>query len=363
MKAIESHANKLRNGCIFWALCIAGGGIATVINVPSGWMIGAMLAAIVVNLRAPRGTFTPVPKGSATPMNIAQLIIALLAAYPCSQSDLRDLISALPLAVLLTICTAATCYAVASFLHKKTQSEWHTCFLSLLPGGASSMAALAFDLKANIAYVAFVQYLRVIIVSLSIPLVALAFGEHTPSAEQVAFGGTIYSWLMILAAFILGTGVKKCFPHFAAAFLIPVVLVAAVIAILLPQGMMPTVPTIAKIYAYVFVGAIAGSKIDRAALRTFAHSLHWIVWGIFLVLLMTAAFAGVMYLTHYKTALDAYLATVPGAIYIVFGFAADSANGGFIVVMQIFRMLSVITLAGMIPWIVARRIAHQSKHG
>lgn len=70
-----------------------------------------------------------------------------------------------------------------------------TGVLSLLPGGASLMPAIARDVGADIRYVSLSQYLRLLIVSLTLPLVASQFTSATQTQPETYW----WMWLVVPA--------------------------------------------------------------------------------------------------------------------------------------------------------------------
>ena len=75
-----------------------------------------------------------------------------------------------------------------------------TGVLSLLPGGASLMPAIARDVGADIRYVSLSQYLRLLIVSLTLPLVASQFSSATHTELEPYW----WMWLLVPALIVGG---------------------------------------------------------------------------------------------------------------------------------------------------------------
>lgn len=88
-----------------------------------------------------------------------------------------------------------------------------TGVLSLLPGGASLMPAIARDIGADIRYVSLSQYLRLLIVSVTLPLVATQFSTATQTKHEPYW----WMWLLVPALIVGGlTSCRRgCFPSWA----------------------------------------------------------------------------------------------------------------------------------------------------
>ena len=82
-----------------------------------------------------------------------------------------------------------------------------TGVLSLLPGGASLMPALARDAGADIRYVSLSQYLRLLCVSMTLPLVASFF--DAPEGVHADTETVWWMWIAVPALTVLGVGAGK----------------------------------------------------------------------------------------------------------------------------------------------------------
>lgn len=82
-----------------------------------------------------------------------------------------------------------------------------TGVLSLLPGGASLMPALARDAGADIRYVSLSQYLRLLCVSMTLPLVASLL--DAPEGVHADTKTVWWMWIAVPALIVLGVGAGK----------------------------------------------------------------------------------------------------------------------------------------------------------
>ena len=160
-----------------WALGAAG--------LPSSYLFGALLAGIGAALLAPDRFALP-PAGFT-----AGLAVAGVALGTFLDSSSLDAIadSWLPLA-LVTAATLAISLAAGVALARATPLDPATASLGMVAGGASGIVGLAGQLGADDRLVAFMQYLRVLLIVLLMPVVvALAFpGDAGPAGAVVRAG-------------------------------------------------------------------------------------------------------------------------------------------------------------------------------
>lgn len=376
-----------------WVLCALGGAAATWAGVPAGWLVGPMVVAVVLSLVAGGRAAPNVGWTRPWPNRFGQTVIALLAVGPVAQSSPGELLAGLPLALLVTVASMLVAFAASTLLHRRAGVDRATSLVSTLPGGASLMLALAREAGADEKFVVFAQYLRLLIVSLSLPAVVLlldgpggarsavaggggggpgaidadahAAGAHTsgvdaagssamaPGSWPAEWLGDWTSWAMIAAAMALGTAVAKLVPRFPAPFLIPAILAGAAGAMIWPE-LAPDMPRLAIAAAFIVLGTAAGSGMTMANIAEFRRSLPYVLAGVGMLLATTALCAGAMWALGVTGGVDSYLATAPGASELVFGFVAERGGAGIVVVMHVVRVIAVAVAAPSVPHLMRR---------
>lgn len=369
-----------------WLLCAVGGAVASWAGVPAGWLVGPMVVAVALSLIGGGRAAPNVGWTRPWPNRFGQTVIALLAVGPVAQSSAGELLAGLPLALLVTVASMLVAFAASTLLHRRAGIDRATSLVSTLPGGASLMLALARDAGADEKFVVFAQYLRLLIVSLSLPAVVLLLDGPRPASSTADTGaaagtptgaddsagngpgewqtswsdvwmsewlGDWPSWAMIVAALALGWAVAKLIPRFPAPFLIPAILAGAAGALIWPD-LAPDVPRLAIAVAFVVLGTAAGSGMTAANIAEFRRSLPYVLAGVGMLLATTALCAWAMWALGVTGGVDSYLATAPGASELVFGFVAERGGAGIVVVMHVVRVIAVAVAAPSVPHLMRR---------
>ncbi|WP_454175545.1 AbrB family transcriptional regulator [Gordonia sputi] len=241
-------------------------------------------------------------------------------------------------------------------LHREVDAL--TGSLALVAGGASGLVALTRDLGGDERVVAVVQYVRVALVTSTIPLVAsLVF--HASSSNVVVARPT---WTeqaagVALLAICIGVGLPlgKLIHLPAAGLLGPMALATA--AELTGIAGEAAVPSVLLAVAYAVIGWQAGLGFTLPRLRAIGRILPAAV-VLILAIGVGCALLGVL-LSWWtgESMFDCYLATTPGGIYAVLAAAtAAGSNVAFVVAAQILRVLLMLFVAPFAARAAARRL-------
>ena len=144
-----------------------GGCLARRFKTPGGMLLAAMLAAGVVSL----GTGEAVP----LPEELRWASLLLLGIYTGStveRDTLRRIASALPVALCLIAALIAAGLALGLFVHARAGQgvSLVTVLMGTMPGGASGLLPVAFDLGADVRLVASIHSVRIILAYGALPL-------------------------------------------------------------------------------------------------------------------------------------------------------------------------------------------------
>ncbi len=241
-------------------------------------------------------------------------------------------------------------------LHREVDAL--TGSLALVAGGASGLVALTRDLGGDERVVAVVQYVRVALVTSTIPLVAsLVF--HASSSNVVVARPT---WTeqaagVALLAICIGVGLPlgKLIHLPAAGLLGPMALATA--AELTGIAGDAAVPSVLLAVAYAVIGWQAGLGFTLPRLRAIGRILPAAV-VLILAIGVGCTLLGVL-LSWWtgESMFDCYLATTPGGIYAVLAAAtAAGSNVAFVVAAQILRVLLMLFVAPFAARAAARRL-------
>lgn len=327
---------------------LLGLGLAAV-NVPAAWILAGILvsggAALLTNREIPLNRHVN---------RMGRGIIGILAALPLLGVPLGTIASFLLPGILVAVVTLSIGVA-GGLLLARSQREItpETGILSMLAGAASLMPPLAQELGADYRYVALSQYLRMMAVSVTLPLVAVLF---TPPGDGVAAAGeeTASSWLMIVvivavALFSAPVGQRL---HIPAPGVFTPMLLTVVIGSLLPGHLSMVPPEELRNFAFLVVGWMCGGALSLSALKVFARQLPATV--LFILVLMAGCALTAVPLTAWLdiTYFEAYLATSPGALDTVLALSAEGGAGPVVVTIQLIRLLAVILIASQLPTLV-----------
>lgn len=318
---------------------------------PVAWLIGPMIAAVVLALRgAPPG---PNPQPVFTGVQ-AVIGIALSASF--STDALTPLVDYWPMMLLTIVLVLVVSIVAGVALGRLAALDAATASLGTVPGGASGMVAMAEELDADPRLVAFMQYARVVIVVVSIAILARVAGHDSETSLAVGGAGEtphteVRGYIVAPVLALLGIWLGRRF-RLPSGALIGAILVGMVVGAL---GWGPiTFPPVVLAAAYLLLGTRIGSRFDPAVLRRIRDLLPWVMG---FILLMTALSAGLGWVLAEVTGIDlltALLATSPGGMDGAMIAALDTgANVPLVLAVQISRLLLMV-IAGPV---VVRRLA------
>lgn len=349
----------LRYGLILTTGVLAGW-LFESLSVPVGWLLGAMVAGIIISAVWGRQELTPGIQITA------QVMLGLASGVGFPLATLLSLGQhSLPL-LLMVASTAALSLYCGYLLHRWGGVDRATGFMGMLPGAASSMVAVSSEMGADPVAVAIIQYLRVVMVMMLAPLAVEwlipsgnigQVGPVMPPATPEAL--PIYLNLAALAAVgvagaLLGRLLRMPSPSFLGPFL----------AVVLASWLFPAplrMPDQLFSAGMVLMGLFIGVRFDVALARTLGKVA---LLESVLVLLLIAFGLAVGYGYHLATGVDtmtAVLGSMPGGMEVQIAAAARlGANVGLVVAMQMSRYF-LILVSG--PWIAAYLIRRNGEPG
>jgi membrane AbrB-like protein len=239
------------------------------------------------------------------------------------------------------------------FLARRRVMPGPTAIWGLSPGGAMVMTLMSAEHGADMRMVAFMQYTRVILVSLVTVYVArllipaaaagapaAAPAPGAPDAFRPLDAGVTVLGILLALAVTKRTG----FPGGA------IILSMLFVALLGNLGGWDTrLPGPAMLACYALIGFRLGGNFSREDLRRGLRVYPWILLGVFSIMALCALYGLGMWALGGFDPLTAYLSTSPGGIDVVTIIAADTdASLPFVATMQTMRLLLVILLG---PWL------------
>ncbi|MGU3500089.1 AbrB family transcriptional regulator [Mycobacterium sp. C31M] len=231
-----------------------------------------------------------------------------------------------------------------------------TAVFSSIAGGAIGLTAMADDLGADSRVIAVLQYLRLLIVLLTMPVVVTVFfGASDQGGDLTGGSGDWRVDLPFVALAVAGGLVLGKLAHLPSPALLGPLLFAAPLT-LVPYFATAQVPMVIAGLGYLAIGVQVGLKFTLASLKSIGRMVPVAMLTIVVTLVACAGLGWVLAVTTDATPLDAYLATTPGGIYAVMGTAASTGSDvTFVAAAQIVRMCVVLAMAPFIAAYFRRR--------
>ncbi|OBC07457.1 hypothetical protein A5784_08975 [Mycobacterium sp. 852013-50091_SCH5140682] len=344
---------RMLSWVVLVTLTIAATFALTAIGVPSAGLFAALVVGVALALAALAPARLPRHTGLAA-QGVLGVYIGTMVR-PEAVDALRPdwlIVLAIAVATLLLSVLAGALLGLHRDISPLTGS------LALVAGGASGLVAIARELGGDDRVVSVVQYLRVALVTATIPvmvtLVYHADTSHPGSSPAQTDSAPWYVSLAMLAALVVvGAAGGKLIRLPGAGLLGPLALTIALQLTGLSFGL--TVPMVLVQAAYMLIGWQAGLSFTLASVRAIGRILPLALALIVILGAMTAGLGVVLAKVTGITQLEGYLATSPGGVYAVLATAVETgSNVTFIIAVQVVRMLLMLFAAPLMARGLAR---------
>jgi membrane AbrB-like protein len=319
---------------------------------PAALLIGPMLAAVVAGtngatVRVPRPLFSS-----------AQAIVGCLVASSISIDIFPVFYKEWPLFLGAVMATVAASSLLGWLISRWRILPGSTAVWGSSPGASTAMVLMAGAFGADQRLVAFMQYLRVIFVSMTAALIARMWVDTSgieipavvwfPPIEPKAFAATIG---IALIGSLLGKLLRLPSPSFLGTFILGT-------AIHLGFGVTLQLPPWLLAVSYALIGWSIGLNFTRPILRHATRALPQIIGSIIILIAFCGGLAWLISDLLGIDPLTAYLATSPGGMDSVAIIAAASQNVdiSFVMAMQSARFLVVLLVGPSVARLVARSV-------
>jgi len=331
-------------------LSVAFATIFTNLHLPAGVLLGCMLAGIVL---ATRDAVLRVPP---LLFALAQGLLGCLMANSLRPAALARVAHDWPVFVLVAVSVMAASAVLGWIMMRRKVFPGTTAVWGLAPGAASAMVLMAEDYGADMRLVAFMQYLRVALVTALAAVVARLWATHEPALANPVAWFAVHNtahvgWTLLLAfgAALLARRLRIPAGGLVLPLLIGTVLQASgYLVIELPPALLAV--------AYAVIGWSIGLRFTGTILQ---HAMRAFPQVLGAILALIGVGIGIAALLSWFTGLDpltAYLATSPGGADSVAVIAATSAvDAGFVMAMQLARFLMVLVFGPQVSKFVASR--------
>ncbi|CDX32329.1 putative membrane protein [Mesorhizobium sp. ORS 3359] len=319
---------------------------------PAALLIGPMLAAI---LAGTNGATVRVPR---PPFASAQAIVGCLVANSISADIFPAFYKEWPLFLGVVVATVAASSLLGWLISRWRILPGTTAIWGSSPGAATAMVLMAGAFGADQRLVAFMQYLRVIFVSMTAALVARMWVDTSgveappivwfPPIDALAFAATIG---IAIVGGLAGKLVRLPSPFFLGTFIFGAV-------IHLGLGVPMQLPPWLLAISYAMVGWSIGLNFTRPILRHAARALPQIIGSIVALIAFCGGMAFVISRLLGIDPLIAYLATSPGGMdsVAIIAAAARNVDISFVMALQSARFLVVLLIGPSVARLVARNV-------
>jgi uncharacterized protein len=338
-----------------WTLVVVFSGIAslvlTLLHLPSPVLFGALLGGMVQALTSSAPAEMP-----PWLFRLGQAIIGVTIGALVDVDTLDRLRTDWASVLAVTVGTLVISLAAGRLLSIRRDVSPATGAFSLIAGGASGVVAMAHDLGADDRVVTIVQYLRVLLVLLTVPVLASVFFHPATGLGRLAVAET--RWLPDLVFVGVAVGAGMLASRFVSAPAMVLLGAMAVAVLVSASGVLGTVTVPAPVanVGYALVGIRVGLRFTRQSLRSIARLLPVTVLLIVLVVLACAGMGAALAAITGVDQLTAYLATTPGGLFAVLAIAADSgADVTYVLAVQVIRLFVVLMVTPLIGRALRRR--------
>lgn len=318
-------------------------------RLPAAAMIGSMIAGIVVGVS---GGTVKVPHAG---FSFAQSIAGCLIAASLSPAMFPVFAHNWPTFAIVVVATVAASNLLGLLISRWKILPGTAGVWGAAPGASTAMVLMAGAFGDDQRLVAFMQYLRVIIVSIAAAMTAslwvdagttgLPQRSWFPSIQPWAFGTTL---LVALVGSSLGRLVRLPSPDFLGALILGTCLS-------LVFGVGFQIPEWLAAASFAAIGWTVGLKFQSDTLWRAARVLPQIVLSIVVLMAFCAGIAFVLVIEMGVDPLTAYLATSPGGMdtIAIVAVTAGNVDISFVMTMQALRFLFVLIVGPPIARLVA----------
>ncbi len=314
--------------------------VLAALQVPSPVLFAAVVGAMAHALTSPTPLVLP-DRG----LRVAQGLVGITVGALVDLATLRRLGTEAVPVVLVVVATLALSIGAGRVLALRRDVSPTTGVFSLVAGGASGVVAVAHDLGADDRVVTVVQYLRILVVLLTMPVVTSLVFRPASGGGVVgaADAGLTADLVFVVVSLAAGLLLARLVPVSTMSLLGPL-LVSSVLAAGGWLGPV-SVPTALEWLAFALIGVQVGLRFTHDSLRSIARMLPVVLALVAVVVVGTAGLGVVLSSLTPADPLTAYLATTPGGLFAVLAIAADSgADATYVMAVQLLRLLVILAL-------------------
>ncbi len=344
-----------RRRLLDWAAVLAVGIAVALLfarlSVPSPALFGGLVAGLGRALLGRRRLALP-----RRAMTGAQAVIGVSIGSLVQADTLGAIAEHWAPVLLVTVATLLVSLLAGQLMRLQPGVSSVTGAFSMIAGGASGITAMARDLGADAQLVGVLQYLRVLVIVVTMPVVATTVFGADAGAVPVTAGGPGWAagLLFTVVCCVVGVVLGRVARIPVGALLGPLAVAVALDLSGLSQD--ATVPAAVESAAFLVIGLQVGLGFTRDSLRLVGRALPLALALIAGSVVVCAGLGLLLSRTAGVTPLEGYLATTPGGIYAVLATATGAgADATFVLAVQVLRLFVMLFSAPLLArWLRPR---------
>ena len=276
------------------------------LQLPGGLISGAMIAV---------GTAAIAGRPMGLPPLIAHIVLMTLGLSLGSMITPQMLTNMTAYPLSIVILAASTCGAILGssfYLQRIHQWDRTSALLAGTPGALSQIIMLANERHADVAGIAVVQTMRVIILTAALPLILAASGLAQHSGAPLRASPATPLALAIIVVVSVATALLLRLVRFPASWMFGAMLGSGVLH---GTGSIEGgLPVWAYATALVGVGSLIGTRFARISPRTLLSHLAAAIGSFAVAIVVSAVFVVLVTMTTHARLGDIVVAFSPGAM-------------------------------------------------
>jgi uncharacterized protein len=335
------------------ALSVLFAALLTWARLPAALLLGSMMAGILVE-NGGAGILVP-----QLPFGFAQAVVGCMIARVLTSAIFHSFLHQWPLFLVISFSVVVASCLLGWIISKFRILPETTAIWGLLPGAASAMMVMADAYGADARLVAFMQYVRVVMVALVASIIA-RFWAHAPVvavAAPAVWFAPIHALPFIETLFlVLGGVILGPVSRVPAGILLISMFVGALFQ---SNGLVEIeLPSWLLAVSYSVLGWTIGLRFTRQILVHAIRALPKMMVSILMLIAFCGGLAFALVEVFHVDPLTAYLATSPGGADSVAVIAASTnVDVGFVMAQQIARFMLVLIIGPALSRFVADRVA------
>ena len=340
----KSTGRRIAFAVLTLALGAAGGWLATQINLPLPWMIGAMVATTIGSLAGLELFMYRWVRGP----NVAVLGVMLGSSFtPAVIARFGEWLTTIAgLAVYVALVTGILYW----YFRRFGRFDRVTAFFAASPGGLNEMTIVGRELGGDDRLIALVHGARILMVVMTIPIGFMIFQEYSP-ANRPPSGVALFQqpWreaLILGSCAVVGAFGGRAL-RLPAAFVVGPMFLSALVHIVGWSESRP--PAFLIAVAQVVIGSGVGARFAGVKLLTIARVLVLSLGSTAVMVALTAVFALVLRRAADTSIEAVILAYAPGGLaemsLVALALAIDSA---FVASHHVLRIIMIVIVAPLL---------------